>query len=84
LISKKVNLFLEYIRLQYKISTKTIDEEFYTLLAAKSGNSVASGKKLFVKIEKLSNNKSAGKSEFYELSEAINNFKSHSNGKRNK
>jgi len=84
LISKKVNLFLEYIRLQYKISTKTIDEEFYTLLAAKSGNSVASGKKLFEKIEKLSNNKSAGKSEFYELSEAINNFKSHSNGKRNK
>ncbi|WP_339656582.1 DUF4350 domain-containing protein, partial [uncultured Salegentibacter sp.] len=84
LISKKVNLFLEYIRLQYKISTKTIDKEFYTLLAAKSGNSVASGKKLFEKIEKLSNNKSAGKSEFYELSEAINNFKSHSNGKRNK
>ena len=84
LISKKINLFLEYIRLQYKISTKTIDEEFYSLLAAKSGNSVASGKKLFVKIEKLSNNKSAGKSEFYELSEAINNFKSHSNGKRNK
>lgn len=84
LITKKVNLFLEYIRLQYKISTKTIDEEFYSLLAAKSGNSVASGKKLFEKIEKLSNNKSAGKSEFYELSEAINNFKSHSNGKRNK
>ena len=84
LISKKINLFLEYIRLQYKISTKTIDEEFYSLLAAKSGNSVASGKKLFVKIEKLSNNKSAGKSEFYELSDAINNFKSHSNGKRNK
>jgi len=84
LISKKINLFLEYIRLQYKISTKTIDEEFYSLLAAKSGNSVASGKKLFEKIEKLSNNKSAGKSEFYELSEAINNFKSHSNGKRNK
>jgi hypothetical protein len=84
LITKKVNLFLEYIRLQYKISTKTIDEEFYSLLAAKSGNSVASGKKLFEKIEKLSNNKSAGKSEFYELSEAINNFKPHSNGKRNK
>jgi hypothetical protein len=70
--------------MNYKISTKNIDEEFHTLLAAKSGNSVASGKKLFEKMERYSNNKNAGKSEFFELAEAINNFKSHSNGKSGK
>jgi hypothetical protein len=84
LITKKINLFLEYIRIHYKISTKTIDEEFHTLLATKSGNSIASGKELFTKIEQFSNNTNAGKSEFYALSEAINNFKSHSNGKPRK
>ncbi|PRX51858.1 DUF4350 domain-containing protein [Salegentibacter salegens] len=84
LITKKISLFLEYIRIHYKIPTKTIDEEFHTLLASKSGNNITSGKKLFAKIEKFSNNTNAGKSEFYELSEAINNFKSHSNGKPRK
>ena len=84
LISKKINLFLEYIRMNYKISTKNIDEEFHTLLAAKSGNSIASGKKLFDKMERFSNNENVGKSEFFELAEAINNFKSHSNGKSGK
>ena len=84
LISKKINLFLEYIRMNYKISTKNIDEEFHTLLAAKSGNSVATGKKLFEKMERFSKNKNAGKSEFFELAEAINNFKSNSNGKSGK
>ncbi|WP_037314855.1 DUF4350 domain-containing protein [Salegentibacter sp. Hel_I_6] len=84
LITKKINLFLEYIRTNYKISTKTIDEEFHTLLAAKSGNSVASGKELFNKMEEFSNNTTAGKSEFFKLSEAINNYKSNSNGKPRK
>ncbi|MBZ9731278.1 DUF4350 domain-containing protein [Salegentibacter sp. JZCK2] len=84
LITQKINLFLEYIRIHYKISTKTIDEEFHNLLAAKTGNSLASGKELFAKMEKISNNTNAGKSEFHELSEAINNFKSHSDGKPRK
>ena len=84
LITKKIDLFLEYIRTHYKISTKTIDEEFHTLLAAKSGNSKVAGKELFGKMEKFSNKPEAGKSEFFELSEAINNFKSNSNGKPRK
>jgi hypothetical protein len=81
LITKKINLFLEYIRIYYKISTTFIDEDFYILLAAKSGNSEASGKELFSKIAQFSNRPNAGKAEFYDISQAINNFKSHSNGK---
>jgi len=84
LITKKINLFLEYIRTHYKIPTKNIDEEFHTLLAAKSGNSISKGKELFKKIDKFSNKTNAGKSEFFELSGAINNFKSNSNGKPRK
>ena len=84
LISQKINLFLEYIRINYRISTKNIDEEFYILLAAKSGNSIADGKKLFKKIQHFSTKKNAGKTDFLELAEAINNFKSHSNGKSGK
>jgi hypothetical protein len=81
LINKKIDLFLEYIRSNYKLSTKKQDEEFHTLLASKSGNSKTEGKKLFKKMESLSNNTTAGKTAFFELSEAINNYKNPKNGK---
>ncbi|SHF56540.1 protein of unknown function [Salegentibacter echinorum] len=80
LIQKKIELFLEYVRSNYKLSTKTRDEEFYNLLASKSGKSKAEGKKLFEKMEELSKNTAAEKSEFFELSEAINNYKNPKNG----
>lgn len=78
---KKIDLFLEFIRTRYRISTDSVNEDFYEDLAARNGNSVEETRDLFHKIFGLQKQKQISKGDFLKLSEAINNFKTTKNGK---
>ncbi|AVR46093.1 DUF4350 domain-containing protein [Christiangramia fulva] len=72
---KKINLFLEFIRTNYQISTRELNEDFYRNLASKSGNTYKETQALFERIFNFQQNTDADKDEFHELSKSINNFK---------
>lgn len=78
---KKIELFLEYIRNQFRLPTGDLNnKEFQEKLASRSGNSEAETKKLFSKIERLKAQEQISKDEFLELSRAITTFKDPKNG----
>ena len=72
---KKIALFMEYIRLNYRLDTSNIDEEFYNNLAAKSGNSLEDTKALFERIFNFQENRQNNKTDFFEIAKSINSFK---------
>lgn len=72
---KKIALFLEFIRREYRLDTYRIDNGFKEDLAAKSSNSLARTQELFDKITAFQNNKNSSKQEFLELSTYINQYK---------
>ncbi len=77
---KKINLFLEFIRTQYRLDTTRLNEEFYRNLALKSGNTYQDTKALFERIFTFQQNADNDKEEFHQISQSINNFK-RKNGK---
>lgn len=77
---KKIALFKEYIRTNYRLDTSEITDEFYKDLAQKSENSIDDTRKLFEIIFNFQNNTENDKNDFFELSKSINSFK-HTNGK---
>lgn len=80
LTQKKIQHFMEYIQQHYRLNSTKKDEEFFTLLAEKSGNKLETVKKLFQQIEK--SQIKAGDSEvFMNLNTAIYQFKNHPDGK---
>ena len=77
---KKIALFLEYVRMKYRISTENIDNEFYRDLASRSGNSLPDTEALFSRFQELQEQKNISQKEFQALSEAINTYKTTKNG----
>lgn len=73
--NKKIALFLEFIRREYRLETSKIDGGFKQDLAAKSSNSLEATNELFNKIESFQKNKKSSKQEFLELSTYINHYK---------
>lgn len=71
----KINYFLDYVRLNYKISTLKIDEEFYKNLANRSANSVDDVRSLFNLIEKIQKQSTITKQDLIALNTAIEKFK---------
>lgn len=73
--SKKISLFLEYVRFHYRISTQEVNENFYQRLAVLSENSVEEVKNLWEFMGQLEKNNSVSKEELLQLNKAIEAFK---------
>ena len=73
--SKKIVLFLEYIRVHYRLPTSVINEEFYKNLSAQSESSLEEVKDLFRLAEKLETKNTITKEELLALNSAIDSIK---------
>jgi hypothetical protein len=72
---KKISLFLEYIRMEYRLETIELHKEFYQMLSSRSGKDLKTTEGLFKQIEAFQKNHRNTKKEFLMLSENINSFK---------
>ncbi len=72
---KKIALFMEYIRSEYRLDTSQINEQFYKDLSVKSEKNLEDAKKLFEGIYNFQDEKKNDKDDFFELSKHINSFK---------
>ncbi|MDT0689049.1 DUF4350 domain-containing protein [Salegentibacter sp. F188] len=81
LATKKIELFLEYIRINYRISTQEINEQFYLDLSSRAGKEPEEARDLFKNINKSESKAQISKEDFLELSRAINEFKDTKDGK---
>ncbi|MFV8226075.1 DUF4350 domain-containing protein [Christiangramia aquimixticola] len=72
---KKIMLFLEYIRLEYRLETQNPDKEFIQNLSARSGNDPITTEALFKQIKAYPEQQRHSKKDFMQLSERINSFK---------
>lgn len=72
---KKINLFLEHIRTHYRVSTETINEEFYLAVSVQTECSLVEIKALFRIINKVEAKKQISKNELQELNSAIEAIK---------
>lgn len=82
--SKKIALFLDYVRTRYRIEAanpKDSNEEFYRRLAALSGNSEKEVEQLWRHMAGLQENPGISKEDLLQLNRGINNFKRRKNGK---
>lgn len=79
--SKKIALFLEYVRSKYRVPTDKRNEEFYNRLASVSGNSFDEVTDLWSQMAELDNKKMVTKNELLQLNKDITAFKSKNNGK---
>lgn len=77
---KKIMLFFEHIRNNYRLDPSEPNESFYRNLAGKTQNSLDETRALFQRISKFQEKKESTKDEFFELSKSINTFK-RTNGK---
>lgn len=75
IVSKKISLFLDYVRSHYRLSTREIDDNFYHRLAALSENSVDDVKKLWQYMSRLQKAETISKEELLQLNKAIKAFK---------
>ena len=73
--SKKIALFLEYVRSHYRVSTQEINENFYERVAAMSGNQTEDVKNLWLLMNRLEKQNAVSKQELTELNKAILAFK---------
>ncbi|MCY2688110.1 DUF4350 domain-containing protein [Salinimicrobium sp. TH3] len=73
--SKKITLFLEYVRTHYRVSTGNVNESFYENLAALSDNSKEEVKNLWQLMHRLENQQSVSKEELLHLNKAMEAFK---------
>jgi len=81
---KKIKLFMEYIRNEYRLDPSNMNDHFYRDLASKSENSTDHTKKLFERITNFQKKHENSKDEFFELSKSINTFKKHHGKSGNK
>lgn len=72
---KKIALFLEYVRLHFRIPTASIDEELYRSLALNSGKDLEEVRKLFQLIQNLESKNSITKEDLLALNTAIASIK---------
>lgn len=79
--SKKIQLFLEYVRVNYRIPTAALDQDFLEKLAAHSGSSKEEVQKLFQLIQYNDINFSISKEKLMEISDTIDVIKIKKNGK---
>ena len=79
--TKKITLFLEYVRSHYRISTGKIDEYFYARLAGLSGNTPEKVKALWDIMASLEEKKEIEKEELLKLNHKIEEFKKQRHGK---
>ncbi len=85
IVTKKINLFLEYIRKEYKLPTGVRDKAFLERLAAHSDHPLRDVIELFVLINMLEKKQEVTWEELLKLNSAINAFKNRTDGKqRNK
>ncbi|CAM1341220.1 DUF4350 domain-containing protein [Tenacibaculum aestuarii] len=75
----KINYFLEYIRVKYRLSTLKIDESFYKNVASRSGNSEEKIKDLFQKIKQIQSKSNITEEDLIALNKAIEDFKAYKN-----
>lgn len=73
--SKKIALFLDYVRSHYRVSTRSVDTGFYERVAGMSGNSIEEVKNLWQFMERLERENSVSKEELQKLNKAISAFK---------
>lgn len=73
--SKKITLFLEYVRSHYRVSTGELNESFYQRVAAMSGNSIEDVKNLWQLMNRLEKQDAVSKDELLQLNKAITAFK---------
>lgn len=78
---KKIELFLDYIRSQYRLSTQELNSDFEEKLTAKSGNTEKETKELFSKIRQLKAQENISREEFLQLTRAIASFKNQKYGR---
>lgn len=78
---KKIELFLDYIRSQYRLSTQELNSDFEEKLTAKSGNTEKETKELFSKIRQLKAQENISREEFLQLTRAIASFKNQKHGR---
>lgn len=79
--TKKISLFLEYIRSKYHLPTGVRDEAFLERLAAHTDHPLQELKKLFRLIETLEKKPEITQDELLKLNSAINSFKNKTHGK---
>jgi hypothetical protein len=73
--SKKIALFLEYVRSQYRVATNEVNQSFYDRVAAMSENNTKEVERLWQLMERLEKENSVSKEELLELNKAISAFK---------
>lgn len=75
IVSKKISLFLEYVRSHYRISTQAVNDDFFRRLAALSENTVEDIQELWQYMARLEKAESVSKEELLQLNKAIKAFK---------
>ncbi|WP_029036605.1 DUF4350 domain-containing protein [Salinimicrobium xinjiangense] len=73
--SKKIALFLEYVRSHYRISTENVNDAFFQRLAALSDNPVEEVKELWQFMGRLEKQNKVTKEELLQLNKAMKAFK---------
>lgn len=73
--SKKIKLFLEYVRSNYRVATNEPNPDFYERVAAMSGNTKKDVEELWQLMERLEKKNLVSKKELLELNKAISAFK---------
>ncbi|WP_324721151.1 DUF4350 domain-containing protein [Salinimicrobium sp. HB62] len=73
--SKKIALFLDYVRSHYRISTQEPDQNFYDRLAGMSDNDKEEVESLWQLMERIKKQDSVTKEELLDLNRAISAFK---------
>lgn len=82
LIAKKqIALFLEFIRTRLRVPTETFNAQFFTAIAARSGNTEEATKNLFVFIEKLEKQTPITNEDLLKLYREITTYKKKTDGK---
>ncbi len=79
--SKKIHLFLDYVRTKYHLTTDEVNDHFYERLAGLSGNRLEDVKKLWDLMLVLQNKQQVEKEDLLELNRKINAFKKRKHGK---
>ena len=79
--TKKIALFLEYVRSRFRLPTDKINEEFYQRLSSLSGNSLEDVKNLWSQMKVLEEKEVVSKNDLLNFNRAITAFKSTKHGK---
>lgn len=79
--TKKIALFLDYVRSHWRVPTNELNEEFYSRLAALTETPVKEIREFWLFMKKLEDKENVSKDELLKLNKAIDAFKRRQNGK---